>query len=160
VLFVTVTFVADVPPKVTVAPETKLVPEMVTEVPPATGPELGVTLDTVGAGPGGGVEYVKPFERVPLWPSVFVTTTLTAPAAWAGVTEVIVVLFVTETFVAATPPKETVAPDTKPVPVIVTDVPPFVVPLFGEIADTVGAGVPDPPDSGKIVVSFLSAPGD
>ena len=158
-LLVTVTFVAEEPPNVTVAPETKLVPAMVTEVPPATGPEVGVTLVTVGAGAGGGVEKVKPFKIVPLWPSGFVTTTLTAPAAWAGVTAVIVVLFVTETFVAEAPPKETVAPGTKPVPVIVTDVPPFVVPLFGEIEDTVGAGVPNPPDSVRIVVSFLSAPG-
>ena len=36
-------------PKVTVAPDTKLAPAMVTEVPPAVGPEEGVTLLTTGA---------------------------------------------------------------------------------------------------------------
>ena len=46
----------------------------------------------------------------------------------------------TATLVAAAPPKLTVAPDEKPVPVIVTDVPPLVLPEVGEIAVTVGAG--------------------
>ena len=44
----------------------------------------------------------------------------------------------TFTEVAATPPKLTVAPDTKFVPLMVTEVPPLVVPLFGEIAVIVG----------------------
>ena len=48
VLFTTVTLVAAVPPKVTVAPEAKLVPVMVTAVPPAAGPLLGLTLVTAG----------------------------------------------------------------------------------------------------------------
>ena len=47
--------------------------------------------------------------RVPLWASVFVTTTFTAPAAWAAVVAVIVVLFPTATSVAAVPPNLTVA---------------------------------------------------
>ena len=38
------------------------------------------------------------------------------------------VLLFTVTAVAAVPPKLTVAPDRKPVPVMVTDVPPVVVP--------------------------------
>jgi hypothetical protein len=46
----------------------------------------------------------------------------------------------TFTFVAAVPPMVTVAPDKKPVPVIVTAVPPAVVPDAGEIPLTVGAG--------------------
>jgi hypothetical protein len=50
VLLVTDTFVAEVPPKVTFAPETKLVPAIVTDVPPVIGPEFGVTVVTVGAG--------------------------------------------------------------------------------------------------------------
>ena len=53
-----------------------------------------------------------------------VTTTLTAPAAWAGVVAVSEVALPKTTPVAATPPRATVAPDTKPVPVIVTAVPP------------------------------------
>jgi len=50
VLFSTVTFVAAVAPKVTVAPATKLVPVMVTAVPPAVGPVAGPIPVTVGVG--------------------------------------------------------------------------------------------------------------
>jgi hypothetical protein len=50
VLFTTTTFVAVAPPTVTVAPETKFVPVIVTAVPPAVEPVLGDTLVTVGAG--------------------------------------------------------------------------------------------------------------
>jgi hypothetical protein len=71
-----------------------------------------------------------------------------------------VVLLVTVTLVAALPPNETVAPETKAVPVIETDVPPLVLPVLGEIETTDGAGVPTPPDFGRIVVSFFNAPGD
>jgi hypothetical protein len=49
VLFTTTTFVAAVPPKLTVAPAAKFVPVMVIAVPPAVDPLLGVTLLTVGA---------------------------------------------------------------------------------------------------------------
>ena len=142
---------------VTVAPATKFVPVTVTEVPPAAGPEFGETPVTVGA--GAGAEYVNPPVRVPVCPPGLVTTTLTIPAVCAGVTAVIVVAFATLTFVAAVPPTVTVAPSTKFVPVIVTDVPPAVVPVFGETDVTVGAPLPPPPDFGKIVVSFFSAPG-
>jgi hypothetical protein len=53
---------------------------------------------------------------------------------------VIDVLLTTVTPVAATPPKVTVAPAAKLVPVMVMDVPPAVVPLDGLTAVTVGAG--------------------
>ena len=43
--------------------------------------------------------------------------------------------------VAEVPPNVTLAPDRNPVPVIVTDVPPAVVPDVGEIDVTVGAGL-------------------
>jgi hypothetical protein len=49
VLFTTVTLVAAAEPNVTVAPEAKFVPVIVTAVPPAVGPLLGLTLVTVGA---------------------------------------------------------------------------------------------------------------
>jgi hypothetical protein len=49
-----------------------------------------------------------------------------------------VVLFTTATLVAAVPPKVTVAPAAKFVPVIVTAVPPAVDPLFGDTLLTVG----------------------
>jgi hypothetical protein len=48
VLLATTTFVAAVPPNVTVAPAAKFVPVIVTAVPPATGPLFGDTLVTVG----------------------------------------------------------------------------------------------------------------
>jgi hypothetical protein len=48
VLLTTTTLVAAADPNVTVAPEAKFVPVMVTPVPPAAGPLLGDTLVTVG----------------------------------------------------------------------------------------------------------------
>ena len=79
--------------------------------------------------------------KVPLWASLLVTTTFTAPAACAAVVAVIEVLLTTVTPVAAVPPRLTVAPVKKPVPVMVTAVPPAVVPEVGVIAVTVGAGL-------------------
>jgi hypothetical protein len=68
------------------------------------------------------------------------TTTFRIPAVPAGVIAVKVVDDVTVTAVALAPPIVTVAPDTNPVPMIVTDVPPALDPAFGEIAEIVGAG--------------------
>lgn len=79
--------------------------------------------------------------RLPFRPPVFVTTTVTAPAACAGVVAVILVLLTTTTFVAAVPPNVTVAPVAKFVPVIVTAVPPAVVPLLGDTLVTVGVPI-------------------
>ena len=132
----TVTLVAAAPPKLTVAPDEKPVPVIVTDVPPLVLPEVGEIAVTVGAD----ALYVYPLPRVPLSESVLVTTTSTVPAARAEVVAVIEVGLSTVTLVAAAPPKLTVAPDEKPVPVIVTDVPPLVLPEVGEIAVTVGAG--------------------
>ncbi len=67
-----------------------------------------------------------------------VTVTLTVPADAAGATAVIETPELTVTLVAATLPKLTVAPEAKPVPVMVTDVPPAVEPLVGLTAVTVG----------------------
>jgi hypothetical protein len=75
--------------------------------------------------------------KLPLW-LFTVTVTVTAPALPAGVIAVIEVLLTTTTFVAAVPPKVTVAPLAKFVPVIVTAVPPDVDPLFGDTLLTVG----------------------
>jgi hypothetical protein len=58
VLLTTTTLVAAVLPKVTVTPAAKLVPVMVTAVPPAVDPLLGETLLTVGVGPEGAAEKV------------------------------------------------------------------------------------------------------
>jgi hypothetical protein len=78
---------------------------------------------------------------VPL-PPLSLTTTFTAPAAWAGVVAVIDVLLTTVTLVAAVPPNVTVAPDWNPVPVIVTAVPPVAGPELDAIELTVGAAFP------------------
>ena len=68
-----------------------------------------------------------------------VTVTVTAPAVPAGVVAVMDVLLTTVTFVAAAEPNVTVAPVAKLVPVIVTEVPPAVDPVFGLTPVTVGA---------------------
>src|SRR4029077_470781 len=117
----------------TVAPAAKFVPVMVTDVPPEVIPVFGDTLTTVGA-----TTYVYPFARLPLCDPRLVTVTVTAPAVPAGVAAVIVVPFTTTTFVAAAAPNVTVAPAAKFVPVMVTDVPPEVVPVFGLTLPTVG----------------------
>ncbi len=61
------------------------------------------------------------------------------PAVCAGVVAVIEVLLATVTLVALVPPNLTVAPAKKPVPVMVTAVPPVVGPVLGAMAVTVGA---------------------
>jgi len=63
-----------------------------------------------------------------------------APADFAGNVAVIKVLLTTVTPVAAVPPTDTVAPDTKPVPVIVTDLP-AKGPVVGDTVATVGAAL-------------------
>ena len=79
--------------------------------------------------------------KLPLCPFT-VTVTVTAPALPAGVVAVMVVLFTTTTLVAPVPPNVTVAAAAKFAPVIVTAVPPPVVPLFGDTLLTVGRVVP------------------
>ena len=61
VLFTTTTLVAATLPNVTVAPEAKFVPVIVTAVPPTVVPPFGLTLLTVG-----GATYVNPLARLPL----------------------------------------------------------------------------------------------
>jgi hypothetical protein len=73
------------------------------------------------------------------------------------VVAVIVVLFTTVTFVAAVPPNVTVAPAAKFVPVIVTAVPPAVVPLFGLTLLTVGLG---PDTAANVTICITQAPDD
>jgi hypothetical protein len=81
---------------------------------------------------------VYPFAKLPPGTPGFVTVTVTPPAFPAGVVAVICVELTTMTFVAALLPNATVAPAAKFVPVIVTAVPPAVVPVFGETLVTVG----------------------
>jgi len=80
---------------------------------------------------------VYPLVRLSLCPAI-VTVTAAAPAVPAGVMAVIEVLLAAETFVAAIPPKVTVAPAEKFDPVIVTAVPPASGPVFGDMLLTMG----------------------
>ena len=128
-----VTPVAAAPPIVTVAPDTKPVPVIVIATPPASVPLDGDTEITVGA-----TAYVKAPVPVPDRLLGFVTMTFCAPAVPAGAMTVIDVALTHVTPVAAVPPMVTVAPDTNPVPVIVTEVPPTVAPMSGGTEVTVG----------------------
>ena len=64
-LLTTATLAAAVPPSETVAPGIKLLPEMVIEVPPEVGPEVGEIDDTVGAG------FELPLDLGKMVPSFF-----------------------------------------------------------------------------------------
>ena len=76
-----------------------------------------------------------------LLPWILVTRTLATPAAWAGVVQKRVVGLTKPTSVAATPPMVTPVMPVKKVPVMVTMAPPAVLPVLGEMAETVGMGI-------------------
>jgi hypothetical protein len=82
---------------------------------------------------------VKPFGRLALPPGA-VTATTTAPAACAGVAAVIVLSPLTVKLVAVAPPNVTAVAPVKPLPDMVTEVPPAVGPLFGATEAIVGTG--------------------
>jgi hypothetical protein len=131
--------VAVVVPNLTEAPDTKPVPVIVTTVPPEVGPDCGATAETAGTG----AVYAKSFTvpTVLLDPPDVVTTTSTVDTVMvAGDTAVIRVGEFTVTDAAATSPNVTDAPFRNPVPVIVTDVPPAVLPVAGFSDDTTGTG--------------------
>jgi hypothetical protein len=146
VLLTNVTLVAAVPPKVTVAPEAKFVPVIVTSVPPLTDPELGETEVSVGF-----AVYVYPLLSDALWSFGLVTNTVTAPAVAARVIAVMEVLLTTVTSLASVPPNVAAAPETKFVPVMVTKVPPLSEPDEGETDNTVGRLVVITPDSNVVI---------
>ena len=75
-----------------------------------------------------------------LVPAEVVTRTLALPALPAGVVQVMLVGLTTTRLVAAVPPMVTPVAPVKFVPVIVTLVPPTVLPLLGLMAVTVRAG--------------------
>jgi hypothetical protein len=129
----TVTVAAATLPNTTAAPPWKPVPVIATVVPPLVGPEVGETLLTVG-----GTVKVKAVASVADCESGLVTMIPTVPALSAGVTALICVELLTVTEVATTLPNATVAPAWKPMPVIVTDVPPVTGPELGETLLTVG----------------------
>src|SRR2546427_1932377 len=116
-----VTPVSAHPTTETVAGDAKLAPVMVMAVPPAVGPELGLTAATVG----GGTTYVNSSPGfAALDCPLTLTMTSATPARCAGVVALICVALMTLTPVAADPPTVAVAPAAKPVPVIVMAVPP------------------------------------
>ena len=99
-----------------------------------------------------GAIYVNAVARLPLCPPGLVAVTVAAPGTPAGAVAVIDVPLTTTTLVAATPPNVTVAPATKFVPVMVTAVPPAVVPLAGVTLLTVGTG----PETAKNVAICMT----
>ena len=93
--------VIEVLPKWTAVAPVKLVPLIVTVVPPDAGPEPGEIPVTIGA-----AAHVYPLLRVPLPPEVL-TTTSTMPAEPVGVVAVRVVSLETLTPAAGLPPTVT-----------------------------------------------------
>ena len=77
-----------------------------------------------------------------MWPvpPAVVTLTFTVPATWALVTALTTVGLVTVKDVAVVVPKWTAVAPMNPVPVILTVVPPLVVPDVGVSEVTVGVG--------------------
>jgi hypothetical protein len=73
---------------------------------------------------------------------------------------VIEVPLTTFTPVAAVPPMVTVAPAKKPVPLMVTAVPPTVVPEVGETPVTVGAGLGLEPAALNATICMTQGPAE
>lgn len=117
-----------VPPKVTAEVPVRLVPVIVTVVPPAIGPLDGDTDVIVGAS-----TKVNPPVLVAVPPAP-VKITFTAPAACAGVTTVMEVALELTIDVPAVPSNVTEDAAVKLVPVIVTVVPPAVGPEANPVA--------------------------
>ena len=101
-------------------------------------PESDAVAKSGVAGALGGATYVNPPASVAFGLMPVATTTSFPPAVPDGVVQVIEVEETTTTDVHELPPMVTVAPVMKLVPVIVTEVPPAVVPEVGEMLVTVG----------------------
>src|SRR6478735_9103093 len=137
VALLTVNEAAAVAPKLTAVAPVNPVPVIVTDVPPAVGPLVGLTLVTVGAAKN--VNWS--LALVALVPLGVVTVMSTVPALCAGDVAVIDVALLTVNEAAAVAPKLTAVAPVNPVPVIVTDVPPAAGPLVGLTLVTVGAAL-------------------
>lgn len=135
---VALTLVIEVPallPNETADVSVKLVPVIVTVVPPAVGPAAGEMPVIVGT-----PTKVNPFVLVAEPPTV-VSTTFTAPAACAGVTTVTDVPLTFVSDVPAVPPKVTLVVPARFAPVIVTVVEPATGPFDCERVVIVGAAI-------------------
>jgi hypothetical protein len=133
---VTMKVVAVVVANVTDVAPFRLVPVIVTVVPPSVEPLVGVNEVMVGAG----TTNVKLPEDVAVPPAV-VTEMLTVPAACALVLATTLVVPVTEKLVAVVVPNLTEVAPFRLVPVMVTVVPPSVEPVVGVNEVIAGAGV-------------------
>lgn len=147
--------VAAAPPIVTPVAADKFVPVMVTAVPPAIGPDVGLSPVTVGA-----AAYVYPPVRVALPPAV-VTSTVAVPADPAGVTAVrLLPSAATTTFVAALPPRVTPVAPVRLLPVIITFWPPASGPLAGMrllmLGPTTGATEFEADEAGPVPALFVA----
>jgi hypothetical protein len=143
VVEVHVTAVPGVVPKSIVSADAvveKPVPVMVTVVPPPPAPEDGLIAVTVGAG---ATKVNTSAALVADVPPTTLTLTSSGPALPAGLTVVQLVVELHVTAVPGVVPKSIVSADAvveKPVPVMVTVVPPVTAPEVGLMAVTVGAG--------------------
>ena len=124
-------------PNLTAVAPVKPVPVIVTGIPPASGPDAGARPETVGPA----VYVNRSADDVADVPPAVVTVTSTVPAEPGGEVVVIVLALTTVNGVAGVTPKVTAVAPVKPVPVIVTEVPPASGPAAGEMPLTVGAAV-------------------
>jgi hypothetical protein len=112
---------------------------MVTVVPPAVVPVVGEMPVTVGVVTAAVYVYWSADEVADVPPGV-VTVTSTVPAEPAGAVAVIDVSLTNVYDDAAVLPNITPVTPVKPLPEMVTDVPPAAVPVVGEMPVTVGTG--------------------
>ena len=130
----TVKLLAASTPKSTAVAPVKPVPVIVTDVPPAKGPFVGLIPVTAGA-----ATYLNwSADDGANAPSAVTTVTSTVPVP-TGLVATIWVSELTVKLLAASAPKSTAVAPVKPVPVIVTDVPPAKGPFVGLIPVTAGA---------------------
>jgi hypothetical protein len=132
---VTVKLAAVVVPNLTAVAPKRSVPVMVTDVPPLALPVGGVNDVMAGAD----ATKVNPPGAVAVPPPV-VRLTLTGPATWASVTADTWVGLVTVKLAAAVAPKSTAVAPMKPLPLMVTALPPLVEPEWGLTVVMVGVG--------------------
>ena len=121
-------------PNITVAPDVKPEPVMVTDVPPLVLPDVG----DMDAMVGGDANVNWSADEVALVPYAVVTVTLTVPADSAGDMAVIEVDEFIVISSAPVDPKATSKTSEKLVPEMVTDVPPAVAPEVGDMDVMVG----------------------
>jgi hypothetical protein len=131
----TVKPVAAVPPNVTASAPVRLVPVMVTEVPPASGPADGAIPVT-----NGNPIYVNSSAADAGLVPPEVVTRMSTVLVPAGAVAVICVAESIVNEVAGVPANVTAVAPVKLVPVIVTVVPPSAGPDVGEMPVTAGAG--------------------